>query len=248
MKTTKKIAVITGASSGIGKAIAIDLASQDYHVILLSRNQAKLQAVQTEITTSGGVANFYPLDICKAEDVECTVNKIITEHKRIDVLINNSGIGLLGTVDIELSVIDKVIQTNLLGAIYMAKFVAEQMRQQKFGYIINIASTSGKRALSANGIYAASKYGMVGYGDALFKYLAQFGVKVTNICPGAVATDMITKDFKIDKEGLIQTDDLVKTVNYLLHLGPGATVQEVVVQCTPFVVKETKAITEAFFN
>lgn len=242
----KKIAIITGANSGIGKAVALDLASQNYHVILIARSIERLKKVKSEIESFSGSASYYSLDVSNSQEVESCFNDIINQYHHIDVLFNNAGIVRLGTANIQTNDIDAMIKTNLLGAIYIGNAVASIMKNQKSGYIINIASMAGKRALPVNGIYSASKYGLVGYGEALFKELLPYGIKVTTICPSMVATDM-TKDLKIPSELMIQPADIVQTVRYLLSIGKTSSIQEILVQCTEFSTKEIQAVTEKFF-
>lgn len=127
----------------------------------------------------------------------------------------------------------------------MANAVAAFMKQQRSGYIINTSSMAGKRALPVYGIYSASKFGLLGYAEALFKELIPYGIKVTTICPSTVATDM-TKDFKISGKLMIQTSDMVSTVRFLLSLGHTAAIQEIMIQCTEFARIEIEAATEKF--
>src|SRR3990167_9365582 len=159
----KKIAIITGASAGIGKAIAIDLAGQNYHVVLIGRSIERLKSVKNEIENAAGNASYYSIDVSNAEDVAKCINDVIKVFGHIDVLFNNAGILKLGTTNISSNEINEIMQINFLGAIYVANAVASFMKKQRFGYIINISSMSGKRALPVNGIYSASKYGVVGY-------------------------------------------------------------------------------------
>lgn len=119
------------------------------------------------------------------------------------------------------------------------------MKEQKFGYIINLSSLSGKISSSNLGIYNASKFGISGFSEALAKEMAAFGVKVTAICPGMVATDM-TKNFNFKSEWMIGVNDICQTVEYLLNLGPNALLFEVVINCVPFVLKMVESEAKIF--
>jgi len=223
------------------------LARQNYHVVLIGRSIARLENVKNEIENTHGFASCYSLDISNAEDVKKCIDAVVKVFCRIDVLFNNAGIVKLGTTNIHSNEINEIIQINFLGAIYVANAVATFMKQQRSGYIINISSMAGKRALPVTGIYSASKYGLVGYAEALFKELLSYGIKVTTICPGTVATDM-TKNVYLSDKLMIQTSDIVDTVRFLLSLGNTAAIQEILIQCTEFASKEIEAVTEKFFS
>lgn len=238
----KKIAIVTGASSGIGKAVALDLAKH-YHVILVARSEDKLKNVQAEIIKNQGEASYYVLNVSDANEVQKFVAHVVQQFNRIDILFNNAGILKMGTSDINLSDLNEVIQVNLLGAIYVGNAVALQMKKQQSGYIINLSSLAGKRGLPTHGIYSASKFGLAGYSESLFKELIPYGVKVTTICPSTVATEM-TKSFPIDQQKMITTEDIVKTVNYLLSLGKTAVLQEVLIYCPIFEIMGLKSDSE----
>ena len=233
-----KVAIITGASRGIGEAVAKNLAEQGYHTILVSRSKEALEKIQQEIKEKGGQASVYIVNVAQAKEVKQCVDDVVLRFGRVDMLFNNAGILHMGTTDISLEKIDETIQVNLQGMIYFGKFVAEQMKKQKFGHIIYLASLGGKRALPFGGVYCASKYGVVGYSEAQFKELMSYGIKVTVICPSFVATDM-TKQADFPSEEMIQPDDIVKAVSFLLDLGPNAAIKELQVECTKHVVDLT---------
>ena len=233
-----KIAMIAGASRGIGKVVAENLAGQNYHVILVSRSKEALGKVQQAIKANGGQASVYALDVSQAKEVKACVEDVIHRFGQIDVLFNNAGIFHMGTTDISLEEIDETIQVNLQGMIYFGKFVAEQMKKQNSGHIIYLASMGGKRAMPLAGLYCASKYGVVGYSEAQFKELMPYGIKVTAICPSFVATEM-TKQFNFPSEEMIQTEDIVKAVNFLLDLGPNAAIKELQVECVKHIADQT---------
>ncbi len=152
------------------------------------------------------------------------------------MLFNNAGIGTVGTTDVSDEAIKRTLDINLLGAINFAKYVALEMKKQQFGYIINLSSMSGKISSATLGVYNASKFGLTGFSEALAKEMAGFGVKVTAICPGMVATEM-TEEFNFKQEWMLHVDDICKTIGYLLDLGPNALPTEILLNCLPFVVK-----------
>lgn len=228
----KKIAIITGASRGIGKAVALDLAKQGYTVILIARSDEKLKEVANEIEKNGGLCDIYPLDISNSTKVSQVIDNVIAKHKRIDVLFNNAGILHLGSVDLEPEQIDAVIDINLKGSIYVASKVVPIMKQQKSGYIINLSSHAGVEGLPGAGIYSASKFGLSGYSESLFHELMPDGIRVTAICPSYVNTDMPQGFDTEQKEMMIPQDEIVHAVNYLLESDKRAAIKELVVYST----------------
>ncbi|PIQ42461.1 MAG: alcohol dehydrogenase [Gammaproteobacteria bacterium CG11_big_fil_rev_8_21_14_0_20_46_22] len=241
----KKIAIVTGASQGLGKAVAIDLAKQGYLVVLVARNKSKLESVCEVIKATGGDSLFYSLDVSEAKQVEQCVEEIVSKYGRIDLLFNNAGVLQHGTTTLSSEEIDKIIQINLNGAIHMASVVAKQMKQQKQGYIMNVSSLGGKVAASFAGVYAASKFGLSGFSEALSKEMSLYGVKVSNLCPGMMATEM-TAGRLFKAEDMIEIDDICQTVRYLLSLSRKAIPLEIVLHCLPFVEKTTRATHEAY--
>jgi short-subunit dehydrogenase len=160
-------------------------------------------------------------------------------------LFNGAGILKHGTSDLPAAEIDELLKINLNGAIYTASYVAAQMRKQRSGYIINVASIGGKIAQSFSGVYASSKFGIVGFSEALSKEMAEFDVKVTCLCPGQVATEM-TRERDFSQDDMIQVGDINKTIGYLLSLSKNAIPFEITINCLPFVKKMAQVMHEVY--
>jgi 3-oxoacyl-[acyl-carrier protein] reductase len=226
-----KLAIVTGASRGIGKAAAINFARLGYDVALLAKNKSLLQKLSTELTNTYNVkTGVFNVDVSDKEEVNACISHILQHHSRIDIVFNNAGVLATGLLDIDDKDIIKQIETNLLGAYYVLKAVVPQMKQQRFGYIFNVASRSGKVAIPKFGAYSATKYALVGINEALYAEMMPYNVKVTALCPSVVDTDL-SKDFNIPNEEKIQVDDIVNTVNYLLTLSPSAWIKELDIEC-----------------
>lgn len=223
-----KTAVVTGAGKGIGKAIATGLAQLDYQTILVGRNKQNLEQVAQEI---GSNAKVLQLDITVKPAVKEAIAKIVAENGSIDILVNNAGIHFSGSVDIGDDEFEKMLQTNLTAQYGVLKEVIPVMKAQKSGYIFNVASRAGKVGFAGGGAYSASKFGLVGLSESLYRELNPLGIKVTALCPGWVNTEMaVDAGTPLESEQMIQPEDLFKTIEWLLQLSPGACVKEVILE------------------
>lgn len=180
-----KVVLITGGSSGIGKSIGILLATNGYTVYGTSRNPDKF--------TDFKEFHLIALDVRNTESIQKAVAKVIENEGRLDILINNAGVGITGpieeTPDAE---IHKAFQTNLYGPIAVMKAVMPQMRSQKRGFIINVTSIAGYMGLPYRGIYSATKGALELVTEAMRMEVKMFGVEITNVAPGDFATNIAT--------------------------------------------------------
>lgn len=184
MTETQKTALVTGASSGIGKATALELVAQGYTVYAAARRTEKI----AESLVMGLEPIF--LDVTSEESVDKVIAQIMDETGRIDVLVNNAGYGLIGTVEeVTMAEAREQFEVNLFGLMSLTKKVIPLMRHQRAGHIINISSVVGKFALPTAGWYSASKHALEALSDSLRVELKPFGVKVSIIEPGAIKTE-----------------------------------------------------------
>ncbi len=230
MTTPNSVALITGASAGIGRAVALSLAERGMDVALMARNVKRLEAVAAECEAHKVTARVYAADVSDRDTVAQQIQSVINDFNRIDVVLNNAGIFRPGTSDCEPSDFHEMLHVNVLGAYHIIHNVVPQLKQQGNGYLINVASMAGKRGLETAGGYCASKYALVGLSASLYKELVPLGINVTALCPSVIETDM-TKNFDMPNEQKIQLSDITRTVNYLLDLGSSACVPEVLVRC-----------------
>jgi len=186
-----RIAVVTGASRGIGKAIALSLAAQGRHVVLVARSLDKLEAVATEITEQGGQASVMQADLSDQASIEAMIEKVTEDHGRLDILVNNAGITrdnlLLRMTDDEF---DEVINTNLRGVFIACRAALRPMMRGKFGRIINIASVAGLAGNAGQSNYAAAKSALLGFTKSLAKEMAAKKIAANVVAPGFIETDM----------------------------------------------------------
>ncbi len=189
---TGKIAVVTGASRGIGRAIAIEMASQGATVIVnYNGSEAKAQETKSFIQEKGGSAEIYQCNVADFEQCEKFFKQIIEKYGRVDILVNNAGItrdGLL--MRMSEADYDEVLNTNLKGAFNCTRFVSRQMMKQREGRIINMSSVSGVLGNAGQANYAASKAGLIGLTKATARELAARGITVNAIAPGFIETEM----------------------------------------------------------
>jgi 3-oxoacyl-[acyl-carrier protein] reductase len=186
-----KVALVTGASQGIGRACAITLAAQGTTVALAARNQEKLRAVATEITAAGGQAEPFVLDIASEASVKDTAKAVIAKFGRIDILVNNAGI----TRDMLLLRMkradwDDVIATNLTGTFLLTQAVLSSMMKSRWGRIINISSVVGETGQVGQANYAASKAGLIGFTKSLAREMASRNITANVVAPGMIETPM----------------------------------------------------------
>ena len=190
-----KVALITGGSRGIGRAIALTFADAGADVVVSSRNRRppELEKVAEEIRAKGRRALAMPAHVGKKEDVQNLVQKTLREFGRIDILVNNAGANpvLSSMVDLEEAAFEKVMEVNLKGALLMSQAVAQEMIKQGGGRIINISSISGLRARAdGTGAYCISKAGVNMLTQVMARELAQHNILVNAIAPGSIKTEM----------------------------------------------------------
>lgn len=187
----KRTAIITGASSGIGRAAAVSLASEGYLVVLAARRLDRLQSTADQILNAGGEALVVRTDLSDPEQIQNLVDQTVEAAGRIDLLVNNAGYGRLLWLDEQdlVGEIDNQIQVNLTGAIQLTRASLPIMLEQKSGQVLFISSISGFVGVPTYSIYTASKYGLRGFMESLRRELRGSGVTVTGIYPGAVETE-----------------------------------------------------------
>lgn len=186
-----QVAVVTGASQGLGKAVALALASNGAKVICLARNTEKLTGTVSEIEASGGTAEAVACDVTDRQAAKAAIEGAKEKHGRLDILVNNAGITrdklMRGMSDEEW---DDVIATNLTSCFVCCRAAAGIMRRAKYGRIINMASISGLIGNPGQANYSASKAGMIGLTRTLSKELISRGVTVNAVAPGFIASEM----------------------------------------------------------
>jgi len=201
---TNKVAIITGASQGIGKGMAETFSKAGAHVACVSRNKDNLKSVADSLIENGGAASFYTCDVSSLDAFQNTIKEIAENHGSVDILVNNAGV-CKDKLIMRMSEDDwnKVININLNGAFNGIKAVSQIMIKQRAGRIINISSIVGLIGNPGQANYAASKAGLIGLSKSAAKELAPRGITVNAIAPGYIATDMTDQITDKAKESLI---------------------------------------------
>lgn len=232
-----KIALITGASSGIGKATALKLAKNGYQLILCGRRAEKLEELKKQITTKVYTLTF---DVRNREDVESQLASLPDEWKNIDVLVNNAG-NAHGFSPIQTGDTDDwdaMMDGNVKGLLYVSRAIIPGMVERKKGHIINISSVAGKQTYPNGAVYCASKKAVEAISEGMRLDLTEHGIKITNIAPGAVETEFSEVRFKGDKERAkkvykgfepLVAEDIADLISYVLSVPERVTIADVTV-------------------
>ena len=199
----KKIAYITGATSGIGKATAQKLASEGFNLIITGRREDRLEAIKTQLSSDFGIdvltQNY---DITKRKEVEASIHSLPSEWKQIDVLLNNAGLasGLNTIYEGDIDDWEKMIDTNIKGLLYVTRTLAPIMITNNIGHIVNIGSIAGKEVYANGNVYCSTKFAVDALSKAMRLEFSKFPIKVTSINPGAVETEFSIVRFHGDEE------------------------------------------------
>ncbi|MEM7581291.1 MAG: SDR family oxidoreductase [Cyanobacteria bacterium P01_A01_bin.80] len=230
MTEQNKSALITGASSGIGKETALAFASSGIDVALIGRSVEKLAAVENAVVKTGVKAKTYVVDLANLSKVQEKMRQIVLDFGNIDILVNNAGMGYTGTLsETPLSDWQQVIDLNLTSVFECIKGVLPSMRQQNRGTIINVASIAGKQAFANWGAYSVSKAGVIALSQALAQEERANGIRVTAICPGAVNTeiwDTKTVNADFDRSNMLTPEIVAQSILHTVLLPKQAVVDE----------------------
>ncbi len=218
-----KVIVITGGSDGLGKTLASSLSS-DNKVIILATNEDRLKDVASE--------NNCNYKVCNVKDyskVELTIKEIINEYEKIDVLINNAGLWIQEELDSNDSErIHSVVDVNLLGVINCSKAVIPYMKKNKDGLIININSQAGINHKAERVVYNATKWGVTGFCKSLQDEVAKYGIRVSNVMPGMMKTDMFKKlNIEKNMNNGVDTKEVARLIKFIIDTPSDVMIPEV---------------------
>ncbi len=184
-----KVIVITGASSGIGTALAQICIQKGAKLVLAARSETRLHELQHQLSALGGQSIVVPTDVTRPSDIDRLIQTTLQKWNRIDILINNAGYGIWGRLgQLPMDEIRKNFETNLFGAIACMQAVIPYFQKQKGGLIVNIESIVALRAMPFSSVYSATKHALHAFSEALRVELASEGIRVLSVCPGLIET------------------------------------------------------------
>jgi len=226
-----KVAIVTGSSSGIGKAIALRFGEEGAKVVVTARRLTLCVQTVAQIKQKGGEAWAIQTDVTDESQIDRLLEETVTRYGRVDILVNNAGIfggrRLAATTTEEF---DLVMNVNLRGTFFCCRAGFAQMKKQGGGAIINMSSVAGVQAWAGTGAYSASKHGIMALTKSLADEGRPFHIKVSAICPAGVADELVdASSEEILRSEKIDPYDIAETAIYLARLGPSAVVHQIVV-------------------
>ncbi|AKG21148.1 SDR family oxidoreductase [Calothrix sp. 336/3] len=229
----RRRALITGASSGIGKATALAFAKAGIDVALVSRSVDKLEAIAAAARHTGVEAQVYPLDLADINHVQAKIQAIAEDFAAIDILVNNAGIGYTGNLsDTSLADWQQVLDLNVTSVFQCTMGILPGMRDRQTGTIINVASIAAKQAFANWGAYCVSKSALLAFSQTLAQEERAHGIRVTAICPGAVNTSIWDSEkvsANFDRSTMLTPDAIAQSILYAALLPPEAVIDELTI-------------------
>jgi NADP-dependent 3-hydroxy acid dehydrogenase YdfG len=209
-----RIALITGASRGIGRATAVRLAQAGAVTVLAARTESDLLIVAEAIRSFGMDTLVVPTDVTNDQQLEVLVNTTQDRFGHIDILVNNAGGGPLRTPVVKARLADWqwIIRTNLWATMVLTKQVLPSMIERRSGSIVNLCSLAGLSGKAGEAAYAAAKFGVRGFSQSLFEEVREYGIKVSTLCPGYVDTALIPPNRRVDRSKMLSPDDVAQAV------------------------------------
>jgi NADP-dependent 3-hydroxy acid dehydrogenase YdfG len=239
-----RVAVVTGASSGIGEATARALAREGFAVALAARREERINELAEEISGGGGKALAIPTDVADANAAATLITTTKDEFGSVDVLINNAGVMLLGPLlGADLEHWQRMVHVNLLGLIYCTHHALPIMQEQGGGHVVNVSSVAGRTARLGSGVYNATKWGVGAFSESLRQEALNYNVRVTIVEPGYVDTElqghnehpMVVERMAKDKEQIgkvLEADDIANAIVYAVTQPEHVSINEVLVRPT----------------
>lgn len=220
MQTLKgKKALITGGSRGIGRAIALELAKEGVELGIIARSENSLESIRKELTELGAKFSTVPADVANETEVQQAVRKIESELGSIDILINNAGIRAYGPfLELSTETWKELMETNLMGMVYVTKAVLPSMIEKNKGDIVNISSMSGLKATVGASAYSATKFAVIGMSEGLMQEVRRNNIRVSVLTPSLVETDLVRENGERDPERFTQPEDVAEYITSILKL------------------------------
>ncbi len=237
MKLQNKIAVITGAGKGIGKATSELFLREGAKVVLTSRNKSELEQLAEAHKNKKDDISIIAADLSKEDTINKVIDETIGMYGKLDILVNNAGFGIFDNmVDSKLEDFDAVFNTNIRALYMITKGFLPYMIKEQSGTIINIASVAGKNGFASGSIYCASKHAVMGLSRALMLEVRQYNIRVAVICPGSVATEFFRSESQTvlssSRESILQPEEIAEAILLTACLPENATISEIEIRPT----------------
>lgn len=228
-----QVAVVTGGGRGIGAAISRRLAELGISVVLCGRTAATLEETAKSIVQAGNLAEAIPCDVVDDRALAEVARTVRSKYGRLDVLVNNAGVGAFAAPlhEFPLEDWDRILNTNLRGVFYAIRAFAPLMIERRYGHIVNISSLAGKNPLPKGAAYAASKWGLNGLTYSVAEELRAYNIRVSVVCPGSTNTDLSPHEGK-DPNRMLQPDDVAHVVEMLVTQSAQSFASEVLLRPT----------------
>jgi 3-oxoacyl-[acyl-carrier protein] reductase len=223
------VAIVTGASRGIGRSISLELARHGARVALAARTEAQLRAVQAEIEAHGGAAISIATDVTLEADIAALVRRTVERWGRLDIIVNNAGVGSFGPlIETTAEQWDHVMAVNARAPYLLCRDAIPYLRQQPRSFIVNITSVVGVKGYINQALYSASKHAVMGMSKALAKEVQKDGIRVHAICPGGVDTDLAGQARPdLDRSVLMKPEEVAEVVLFLVTRRGNAIIDQV---------------------
>jgi 3-oxoacyl-[acyl-carrier protein] reductase len=224
-----RVAIVTGASRGIGRAIALTLANHGGRLSLAARHEPALQAVRAEIEANGGQAACFTSDVSREAEVVRLVQDTVVRYGRLDIVVNSAGLGIFGALaEMTVEQWDSVMAVNARGPFLLCREAIPYLRQQPQSFIVNISSVVGIKGYANQAAYSASKHALMGMSAALAKEVQADGIRVHAICPGGVDTPMVRQARPdLDPAVLMKPQEIADLVLFLVTRRGNAVVDQI---------------------
>lgn len=227
-----KVALVTGASSGMGRAFAAALAKAGAAVLLVARREEKLHEAVSEITAAGGEAAYHVADLTSAPALYDLVDVLLARYRMLHILVNNAGLGWQAPLpDLRRDQITQMIETDLAAPIRLTQAALPALVKNAPSDIVNIASMAGLQGFPGGSVYCAVKHGVVGFTRALAEEVKPAGIRVTAICPGSVDTEFFDR-FRptLERPLMLHVEDAVRALLYVVTAPPRVLHGEIVLR------------------